>query len=89
MVCTKTLYNYVDACLFHDFRNIDLPQKVRHRTHSAILQQLLSRNCGRKSISCMKKSYICRNPLKPPAKAATRTNTPVSCACVCPCRNSI
>lgn len=26
----KTMYNYVDACLF-DVRNIDLPRKVRFR----------------------------------------------------------
>ena len=40
MVCTKTLYNYVDTCLFQDVRNIDLPLKVRRRkskTDKAIL----------------------------------------------------
>jgi transposase, IS30 family len=28
--CEKTLYNYIDACLF-DVRNIDLPRKVKYR----------------------------------------------------------
>jgi IS30 family transposase len=30
MCSEKTLYNYIDACLF-DVRNIDLPRKVRYR----------------------------------------------------------
>lgn len=30
MCCEKTIYNYVDACLF-DVRNIDLPRKVKFR----------------------------------------------------------
>ena len=30
MCSEKTLYNYVDACLF-DVRNIDLPRKVKYR----------------------------------------------------------
>ena len=30
MCSEKTLYNYVDACLF-DVRNIDLPRKVKFR----------------------------------------------------------
>ena len=29
-VCLRTLYNYIDACLF-DVRNIDLPRKVKYR----------------------------------------------------------
>ena len=41
MVCTKTLYNYVDACLFQDVRNIDLPLKVRRRTHPTVVRQHL------------------------------------------------
>ena len=41
MVCTKTLYNYVDACLFQDVRNIDLPLKVRRRTHPTVVRQRL------------------------------------------------
>lgn len=30
MCSEKTLYNYVDGCLF-DIRNIDLPRKVKYR----------------------------------------------------------
>lgn len=45
-VCTKTLYNYVDACLFQDVRNIDLPLKVRHHTHPTVVRQHL-KNLGR------------------------------------------
>jgi len=30
MCSEKTLYNYIDACLF-DIRNIDLPRKVKYR----------------------------------------------------------
>lgn len=30
MCCEKTIYNYIDACLF-DVRNIDLPRKVKFR----------------------------------------------------------
>lgn len=43
MVCTKTLYNYVDACLFQDVRNIDLPLKVRRRTHPTVVRQRLKK----------------------------------------------
>lgn len=32
MCSEKTLYNYIDACLF-DIRNIDLPTKVKRRPH--------------------------------------------------------
>lgn len=31
MVCTKTLYNYVDLGLLN-IRNIDLPEKLKHNT---------------------------------------------------------
>lgn len=43
MVCTKTLYNYVDACLFQTVRNIDLPLKVRRRTHPVVVRQRLKK----------------------------------------------
>ncbi len=39
IVCTKTLYNYVDACLFKDVRNIDLLLKVRRHTHPVVVRQ--------------------------------------------------
>ena len=34
IVCTKTLYNYIDQCLL-TVRNIDLPQKVKRKTRIA------------------------------------------------------
>lgn len=46
LICSeKTLYNYVDGCLF-DIRNIDLPRKVKYRprllTYLAIMFRDLS-----------------------------------------------
>ncbi len=33
IVCTKTLYNYIDQCLLK-VRNIDLPLKVKRKAHT-------------------------------------------------------
>ena len=44
MCCEKTLYNYIDACLF-DIRNIDLPRKVRYRPRYKKPELKIDRGC--------------------------------------------
>ena len=47
MVCTKTLYNYVDLGLIEDISNIDLPEKVSRNTcrkHSRQNKRILGRS---------------------------------------------
>ena len=44
MVCTKTLYNYVDGGLF-DIRNIDLPRKVKYRPRYKKPELKVDRGC--------------------------------------------
>jgi IS30 family transposase len=44
MCSEKTIYNYVDACLF-DVRNIDLPRKVRYRLRSKKPEFKIDRGC--------------------------------------------
>ncbi len=40
----KTLYNYVDGCLF-DIRNIDLPRKVKYRPRYKEPELKIDRGC--------------------------------------------
>lgn len=44
MCCEKTLYNYVDGCLF-DIRNIDLPRKVKYRPRYKRPELKVDRGC--------------------------------------------
>lgn len=44
MCSEKTLYNYVDGCLF-DIRNIDLPRKVKYRTRYKKPEMKVDRGC--------------------------------------------
>lgn len=44
MCSEKTVYNYVDACLF-EVRNIDLPRKVRYRPRSKKPEFKIDRGC--------------------------------------------
>ena len=44
MCSEKTLYNYVDACLF-DVRNIDLPRKVKYRPRYKAPEFKVDRGC--------------------------------------------
>ncbi len=44
MCSEKTLYNYVDACLF-DIRNIDLPRKVKYRPRYKETEFKVDRGC--------------------------------------------
>ena len=44
MCSEKTLYNYVDACLF-DVRNIDLPRKVKYRPRYKQPEFKVDRGC--------------------------------------------
>lgn len=44
MCSEKTLYNYVDACLF-DIRNIDLPRKVKYRPRYKKPELKVDRGC--------------------------------------------
>ena len=44
MCSEKTLYNYIDACLF-DIRNIDLPRKVRYRPRYKRPEFKVDRGC--------------------------------------------
>jgi len=44
MCSEKTIYNYVDACLF-EVRNIDLPRKVRYRPRSKKPEFKIDRGC--------------------------------------------
>lgn len=46
MVCTKTLYNYVDAGIMN-VKNIDLPEKVRRRTKKRPYAKRYKRTDGR------------------------------------------
>lgn len=44
MCSEKTLYNYVDGCLF-DIRNIDLPRKVKYRSRYKESELKIDRGC--------------------------------------------
>ena len=44
MCSEKTLYNYVDGCLF-DIRNIDLPRKVKYRPRYKKPELKVDRGC--------------------------------------------
>ena len=46
MCSEKTIYNYIDACLF-DVRNIDLPRKVRYRERNKKPEYEINAGTGR------------------------------------------
>lgn len=64
MCSEKTLYNYVDACLF-EVRNIDLPRKVKYRTRYKKPEFKVDRACrfGRTYVDFQ--HYTANNPELP------------------------
>ncbi|MBU5483959.1 IS30 family transposase [Clostridium sp. MSJ-11] len=64
MCSEKTLYNYVDACLF-DVRNIDLPRKVKYRPRYKKSEFKVDKGCriGRNYTNFTE--FISKNPESP------------------------
>jgi hypothetical protein len=61
MYSEKTIYNYIDACLF-DVRNIDLPRKVKFRKRYKKAEFKVDKGCriGRNHEDFLE--YVGKNP---------------------------
>ena len=61
MCSEKTLYNYVDACLF-DVRNIDLPRKVKYRPRYKAPEFKVDRACRNGRTYADFETFVTNNP---------------------------